>query len=76
MDIILAVVLLFLVVCAFFAIIAKTVLNAVIYMSVFSALLAVVFVIMQAPDVAMVEAVIGAGLVTALYVVALNKTEG
>ncbi len=75
MEMILAVVLLFLVVCAFFAIIAQTVLDAIIYMSVFSALLAVVFVIMQAPDVAMVEAVIGAGLVTALYVVALNKTE-
>lgn len=49
-------------------------LNAVIVLSVFSILSTVKFAFLQAVDVAMAEAVIGAGLMTALFVTAIGKT--
>ena len=69
-------ILLFLVVTAIYTVFARSPINALISMSVFSINLTVVFIIMQAPDVAMAEAVIGLGLITAFYVVTINKTEG
>lgn len=49
-------------------------LNAVIVLSVFGVLSTVKFAFLQAVDVAMAEAVIGAGLMTALFVTAIGKT--
>ena len=66
----------FLVLTAIYAIFTSSTINSIISMSIFSINLTVIFIIMQAPDVAMTEAVIGLGLVTAFYVVAVNKTEG
>ncbi|MFN2351267.1 MAG: hydrogenase subunit MbhD domain-containing protein [Kiritimatiellia bacterium] len=51
-------------------------LTAVLILSVFSVTCTVVFAFLQAVDVAMAEAVIGAGLLTAIFVTALAKTEG
>lgn len=56
------------------AVIFENLLNSVLALSVFSIGLAVLFVVYQAPDVAMAEAVVGAGLVTALFVVTISKT--
>lgn len=50
------------------AVSSKKVINAVIYMSLLSLLAVVGFVLMNAPDVAVTEAVIGSGLVTFLFV--------
>ncbi|MBN2880350.1 MAG: DUF4040 domain-containing protein [Clostridia bacterium] len=50
---------------------AKKLFNTVIYLSMMSMLAVVCFVIMRAPDVAITEAVIGSGLVTALFVFTL-----
>lgn len=50
---------------------AKKLLSSVIYLSLISMLAVVCFVIMRAPDVAITEAVIGSGLVTALFVFTL-----
>jgi uncharacterized MnhB-related membrane protein len=75
-EIIVAGVLGFLILTAVYAIFASSPIDSIISMSIFSINLTVVFIIMQAPDVAMTEAVIGLGLVTAFYVVAVNKTEG
>ena len=47
--------------------------NAVIYLSVFSLLCSVVYLLHSAPDVAIAEAVIGCTLSTILYLVALKK---
>jgi len=60
------------------AINAKKLFNTVIYLSMISMLAVVCFVIMRAPDVAITEAVIGSGLVTALFVFTLYtvKKEG
>lgn len=47
--------------------------NAVIFMGVFSLNISFVYLLYNAPDVAIAEAVIGCTLATILYLVALNK---
>lgn len=47
--------------------------NAIIYLSVFSLLCSVVYLLLGAPDVAIAEAAIGCTLSTILYLVALKK---
>ncbi len=49
-------------------------LSAIIGMGLFSFLLAAVYLMMRAPDVAITEATIGAALVTAIYVLAIRRT--
>jgi len=56
---------------AILALNAKKIFNSVIYLSLISMLAVVCFVIMRAPDVAITEAVIGSGLVTALFIFTL-----
>ncbi|WP_029166403.1 hydrogenase subunit MbhD domain-containing protein [Aminiphilus circumscriptus] len=56
----------------FFAIWFRDLLSSVISLSVLSLLLSVEFYILQAPDVAIAEAGIGAGLSMAIYVLALR----
>jgi multicomponent Na+:H+ antiporter subunit B len=51
------------------------ILSAVIALSVFGILLATAFAILQAPDVALTQAVINSGIVTALFLVAFSQTE-
>ncbi len=51
------------------------ILSAVITLSVFGILLATAFAILQAPDVALTQAVINSGIVTALFLVAFSQTE-
>ena len=48
--------------------------TSIIILSVMGVLSTVYFAILQAVDVAMAEAVIGAGLMTALFVTAISKT--
>lgn len=59
---------------AFAAVRVRNSLHAVIVLSVFSVLSTVKFAYLQAVDVAMAEAVIGAGFMTALFVTAIGKT--
>lgn len=47
--------------------------RAVIYLAVFSLLASFTYVIYRAPDVAIAEAVIGCGLATVLYLIALKR---
>jgi len=56
---------------AFLAVSEKKLIKSVIFLSALSMLSVVAFVIMKAPDVALTEAVIGSGLVTALFVFTL-----
>lgn len=49
-------------------------LTAIIGMGLFSFLLAVVYLLLHAPDVALTEATIGLGLITAIYVLAIRRT--
>jgi energy-converting hydrogenase B subunit D len=56
--------------CAF-----KDLLSAVISCCIVSLMAAILFYILQAPDVAMAEASIGAALVTAIFVIAIRRTK-
>lgn len=53
----------------------RNLLSAAISFGVFSFLLSLEFLILQAPDVAIAEAAIGAGLTTAIFVIAIRATE-
>lgn len=69
-------VLVFVMLCA--AIVAawfKDLLNAVIAAALVSLIAAILFYFLQAPDVAMAEAAIGAALTTAVFVIAIKKTK-
>ena len=64
----------FLTVAAFLAIEAKDLLVAVVMTSVFSFIIALLFISMGAVDVGFTEAVVGAGVTGILYVLVLFKT--
>jgi energy-converting hydrogenase B subunit D len=63
-----------LLVSAFYAIHFRDNVSSVLALSVFSIGMSVVFAIYQAPDVALAEAVVGTGLGTALFLIAVSKT--
>ena len=69
------VVLLLIIFTALHAVIAKDLLVAVISMSVMSLLVSLEFYLLQAPDVAIAEASIGAGLTAAIFIIAIRSTE-
>jgi len=60
---------------AIFALQFKNLLNAVIALAVFSLLLSLIFYLLHAPDVAIAEAAVGAGVATTLFVVVISKTK-
>jgi multicomponent Na+:H+ antiporter subunit B len=64
----------FLAIAAFLAIEAKDLLVAVVMTSVFSFIIALLFISMGAVDVGFTEAVVGAGVTGILYVLVLHKT--
>jgi len=53
----------------------KDLINAVIALALVSLIAAILFYLLQAPDVAMAEAAIGAGLTTAIFLIAIRRTE-
>jgi len=56
------------------ACIFKDLMNAVISMALVSLIASILFYLLQAPDVAMAEAVIGAALTTAIFVITIRRT--
>jgi len=63
-------------VAAVFSIETKRIIDSVIGLSVVSLLSVLLFVFMKAPDVAITEASIGAGLVTAVFLISLFRMRG
>lgn len=57
------------------ALIYKDLISAVIAACMVSLIAAVLFYFLQAPDVAMAEASIGAALVTAIFIIAIRRTK-
>lgn len=53
----------------------KDLLAAAVAFGIFSFVLSLEFYLLQAPDVAIAEAGIGAGLTTAIYIVAIRATD-
>lgn len=70
-EVVLALLMIF---CGFMAVESKKIIHSVIYLSFLSMLAVLGFVIMHAPDVAVTEAVIGSGLVSALFLFTLMAT--
>ena len=62
------------VVTALLAVFARDLLAAVIIFSVYSLIMALMWQRLQAPDLALTEAAVGAGVTTVLFVVAIFKT--
>lgn len=69
-------VLILLVVSAFMALWFRNLLHSVLALGVFSLLLALEFYILRAPDVAIAEAAIGAGLSTTIFIITLRACKG
>jgi uncharacterized MnhB-related membrane protein len=62
------------VVSAFMALKGRDLLKCTVFLAIMSLLLAAEFYLLQAPDVAIAEAGVGAGLSTAIFVIAIGKT--
>jgi uncharacterized MnhB-related membrane protein len=60
---------------AFMALRSRDLLVSVIYLAAMSLLLSVEFYLLHAPDVAIAEAAVGAGLTTAIFMMTIRKTE-
>lgn len=73
MSVIEAILILFMLGSAVAASIFRDLISAVVMCAAVSLLAAVLFYLLDAPDVAMAEASIGAGLTTAMFVVAVSK---
>jgi uncharacterized MnhB-related membrane protein len=69
-------VLILLVFSAFLALWFRNLLHSILSLSAFSLLLALEFYILRAPDVAIAEAAIGAGLSTTIFIIALRACGG
>jgi len=68
------VLLLFLVVLAIGVVVSKNLLAAAIIFSAYSLLMSIVWTQMNAPDVALTEAAVGAGVMSLLFVAAATRT--
>ncbi|MFW5995888.1 MAG: Na(+)/H(+) antiporter subunit B [Halanaerobiaceae bacterium] len=66
----------FLVLCAVMAVHFSRAIISIIFLSIFSIVLTALYLIHTAPDVAMAEAVIGAGFNTALFMTAISQVKG
>lgn len=64
-----------LIVCALIVERTKDLLSAIIVFAAFSLILSVLWLILQAPDVALTEAAVGAGITTVVMLAVLAKTE-
>jgi len=60
---------------AILALESRDLLRAVIFLAVFSLLSALLFFYLHAPDVALTEAAVGAGVSTVIFVWVIQKTE-
>ena len=63
-----------LLVSAVLALVLKDLLSSVIALSSFSLVLSLFFYYLRAPDVAIAEAAVGAGIATAIFVAAIRRT--
>lgn len=74
-ELILYILLLLTVAAAIVVVFADNLVSSVIGLSIFSSSLVVIFVIFQAPDVALTEIVIGSGITTGLFIITIDKTK-
>ncbi|MCQ2506105.1 MAG: DUF4040 domain-containing protein [Lachnospiraceae bacterium] len=73
MEILYAILLVFLIVCATFACLHKNFLTSVIIFMSYSVVMAIVWMLLESPDLAITEAAVGAGVTSILFFVTLKK---
>lgn len=64
------------VVCALLAVTSKKTMSAVIALAASGSFVALEFIMLQAPDVAIAEVAVGVAITTIVFVVAMTKTGG
>jgi energy-converting hydrogenase B subunit D len=69
-----AILIIFLIVCAIAVEHIKDLLGAVIIFASYSLIMAVLWLLMMAPDIALTEAAIGAGATTLLFLAVISRT--
>ena len=67
--------LIFLIVCAILAPLCRRLLNAVLVFAAFSTVTAILWLLLQSPDLAITEAAVGAGVTSLLFFVTLRKID-
>ena len=72
-DILMMVLLALILVCTVATMLTKRLLTAIVIYMTFSLIMAVVWALLQAPDLAITEAAVGAGITSILYFVTLDK---
>lgn len=72
-DIIIFILLLFLVFCAIAVSFSKNLLNSVIIFMSYSTVMAILWILLESPDLAITEAAVGAGITSVLFFVTLKK---
>ncbi len=72
-DIIIFLLMIFLVVCAISVSFSKNLLNAVIIFMSYSTVMAIIWILLESPDLAITEAAVGAGITSVLFFVTLKK---
>ncbi|MCI6732739.1 MAG: DUF4040 domain-containing protein [Lachnospiraceae bacterium] len=75
MTIITWILLIFLVVCAVAVSFQKDLLHSVLIFMIYSVVMAVIWLILESPDLAITEAAVGAGITTVLFFVTLKKIQ-
>lgn len=65
--------LVFLVVCALGTVCTRNLLSSIIVFMAFSAVMSVVWLVLESPDLAITEAAVGAGVDTILFIVTLKR---
>ncbi|SHM53137.1 Uncharacterized MnhB-related membrane protein [Caldanaerovirga acetigignens] len=65
-----------LILCSLVVYIKKEIVSAVVIFSVYSFIMAIVWLELKAPDLAITEAAVGAGITTILFVIAIKKMGG
>ena len=72
-DIIMFILLLFLVFCAIAVSFSKNLLNSVIIFMSYSTVMAIIWILLESPDLAITEAAVGAGVTSLLFFITLKK---
>ena len=72
-DIIIMILLALIVICTIATMVTKRLLTAVVVYMTFSLVMSIIWALLQAPDLAITEAAVGAGITSILYFVTLDK---
>ena len=72
-DVLIMILLVLILLCTIATMLTKRLLTAIVIYMTFSLIMAVVWALLQAPDLAITEAAVGAGITSILYFVTLDK---